>query len=260
MLVPVFFLTLASCILPLLSWLSGINNPDYSQYQYLFVIATFSCVVVTIFLNHDNIEMFNLDKFSILVLVLSGIFRINVVTLHEETYKFIIVILDICLFLLFIINREKFPKSSFLWAMIAIILSLIVVMPLAFFESFQIEKYATSNVIYKNEQRFLGYVIKNLLYNLSFVSVYEEIAVRGLLWGQLCKMKFSDNRVFIIQGVLFWLLHFSYIGTAITFFLTLPLVILGESVLVKFSKQLFPSILFHLLVNLLIPIIVSFYQ
>ena len=100
------------------------------------------------------------------------------------------------------------------------------------------------------------YGVRNFFFTLSFISPFEEIITRGVFWGQLRKWNFDENKIFWLQAVLFWFLHGWQISTPISFFITLPIITLIFSLLVRNSKQLFPSIVSHTLIDTLGPIIV----
>jgi membrane protease YdiL (CAAX protease family) len=100
-------------------------------------------------------------------------------------------------------------------------------------------------------------IVRNFLYALTLVAPFEEIIWRGVFWGQLRKWNVNENRIIWLQGVLFWLLHGWQIFTPITFFITIPTCTLIFSLLIKHSKQLFPSIVSHTLINTFAPIFVG---
>ena len=169
-------------------------------------------------------------------------------------YRIVCNLLSFILFVYCLINWNKLPKTKLNWMLLGV-LSLIVVIPLAFIESTQVERYIESNAFFAKMPMTL--IIRNFLQTLTFVALYEEFFWRGVFWGQLRKWNVNENRIFWWQGILFWLLHGWRIFTPITFFITIPIVTIMFSLLVKYSKQLFPSIISHTLVNIFGPIFVA---
>ena len=165
-------------------------------------------------------------------------------------------LLGLSLLIVCAVNWKKIPQTNLRWAIIGL-LSCALVIPLAFIESHLVEKYASSSILYQT--KFFSYATQNFLYTTSFVAPYEEIMVRGILWGQLRRWNIPDSRIIWIQGFLFWFLHFWQILTPVTFFLTIPALTLIVSLLVKYSRQLFPSFIAHTLINFLSPILISFF-
>ncbi|MBN2115753.1 MAG: CPBP family intramembrane metalloprotease [Anaerolineales bacterium] len=242
-------------IYPLFSIFSQGDSLDFNSYRYFFIIACYICVTFIVWTERENLASWNLDRLSLLVLVLFAVVRVNLQIPYEQNYKNLIIFLGLSLLAVCAVNWKKIPQTSMRWALIGL-LSCVFVIPLAFIESQLLEKYATSSILYQT--KFLSYAAQNLLYTASFVAPYEEIIIRGVFWGQLRRWNISDNRIVWIQGFLFWLLHPWQILTPVTFFLTLPALILILSSLVKYSKQLFPSLISHTLINFLSPILISF--
>lgn len=260
--IPIFLIFLigllffVNYIYPLLSILSNHSNLVFSGYRYLFVIASYVCIIFTVWIERENLASWNIDRLSLVILVLFAVVRVKLHISDEKIYQNLIKLLGLVLLGVCIINWKKIPQTSTRWALIGI-LSCVFVIPIAFIESYQVEKYAASNILFHT--KFLSQTLGDLIFQLSFVAPFEEIVMRCVLWGQLRKWNITDNRIIWIQGILFWLLHFWEIGTPITFLLSLPTFILIYSLLVKYSKQIFPSIISHALGSTLVPVVVSYF-
>ena len=231
------------------------KGDDFSRttFQYYLLIMFYILILVTLLIEKDNLEVFNIDKFSIAILPLLGFIRVKLHIPHEEYYRAICNLFGLILFAYCFLNWSKLPKTKPNWVMLGI-LSSIIIFPLAFPESIQIEKYVHSNNMYAIDPVIYG--VRNFFFTLSFISPFEEIITRGVFWGQLRKWNFDENKIFWLQAVLFWFLHGWQISTPISFFITLPIITLIFSLLVRNSKQLFPSIVSHTLIDTLGPIIV----
>lgn len=243
-------------VLPILSTIMRIDLPTPSQYHYLIIIFSYLVVIATLLLEKNDLNFYNFDRPSLLLLVFVGLIRINLRVPNEALYKAIVGVLGLALFIIVIVKWKKIPKTSIRWVILGV-LSCAFAIPIAFVESAQVEKYIISSGLY--EEKFFSYMIQNLLFNLSFVAPFEEITVRGVLWGQLRKWQLGENKIFWVQGIFFWLLHFGQISYPTTFFITLLVSILIFSLLVRYSRQIFPSIVSHTLLNTSIPILVMFY-
>lgn len=255
LILPIGILILVNYLYPLLIILSHSNNLVFGDYNYFFIITAYVCVIFTVSIERENLASWNLDRLALLILALAAFIRVKLHIPHETIYQNLIKLLGLALLGVCIISWKKIPQTSTRWTIIGI-LACVFVIPIAFIESTLVEKYATSNVLYQT--KFVGHTITSLIYQLSFVAPFEEIVIRGVLWGQLRKWNIADSRIIWIQGILFWLLHISELATPITFFLSLPAAILIYSLLVKYSKQVFPSIVAHTLLNILVPIAVSY--
>jgi membrane protease YdiL (CAAX protease family) len=243
--------------LPVLGFFLHYDTAVLSQSTYFVTIFCYICIIATLLLEKDNLTTFNFDRSSLIILITVGFIRSNLHVPNEALYKILIVVLSLSLFAIGITMWTKVPKTNINWVFWGI-LSCALIIPLAFIESAQVAKYVDSNRVY--EGNFIGTAIKNFLFNLSFVAPFEEITVRGILWGLLRKWNFDEKKIFWLQGIYFWLSHFNQIFTPITFFITLPIFILTFSLLTKYSKQIFPSITAHTLMNTLIPIFVMIYS
>jgi len=190
----------------------------------------------------------------LLTLVLIAFVRPNLHITYEENYKNFIKLLGLFLLGVCVVYWKKIPQTSARWAFIGI-LSCGFVFLLALIESTVKEKYAYSNALYQT--KFISYAIHNFLLNFSFVAPYEEIIIRCVLWGQLRKWDVDERKAIWVQGLLFWSFHIWQLATPITFLLGIPIAILIYSLLVKYSKQVFPSIISHTLINTLLPIVMS---
>ncbi|MFN8434470.1 MAG: CPBP family glutamic-type intramembrane protease [Anaerolineales bacterium] len=213
-----------------------------------------------LFFQIKKIDEFNLDNGAIFFIVIAGFLRSNYHIEAEIVFKSLVMIINAVLFFVWISRYKNIPPIKYRYFLLSCVLCLLVI-PLSAIEKFQIDKYSSSNLIYASGiYQAIGYGIKNILYQLSFVVPIEEVVLRCAFWHLLRTRDFSEYRIALIQGIIFWMMHFSQIGFVFSFFVTLPLVILVETILVKYSKQLFPSLFFHLFINTAIPVLVSVFM
>lgn len=226
---------------------------EFSQYHYWVIIATYVCIIIAVYLNRQNLAIYNIDKLSLLIIILAGGIRIYLHTPNEVLYKNIIFVLSVILLGITTLYWKKIPNTNMRWFLVGL-LSCVIVIPLTIVEFTQMEKYSSSNALYADH--FSVYAIRNFLYNLTFVAPIEEIIFRSILWGEMRMRQFKEGTIFWSQGFFFLGMHFWQIFTPMTFFITLPVAIIVFSLLVKYSKQISPSIISHLLFNTLGPILV----
>lgn len=218
---------------------------------YLFITPIYVVIALVILLERKNLKEFNLDQLALFVLIFSSIFRRRLGVENELFHLLIIGAAGLVILICTILNLRQIPKTNSRWLIIGLFAGYIVLVPIAFIESFQPSGIADQDL------ETLGPfwdTIRRLIYNLSFNAPIEEILFRGFLWGYLRKLKWSENKIFWTQGTLFWLIHLGAIGSPLTFFLSIPIGTYIMSELTKRSGQVSPSIFFHLVVNTMISV------
>jgi membrane protease YdiL (CAAX protease family) len=243
-------------VYPFISILYPSVKLDLKVFQYYFVLASYFCLALILWFENNELEVWNLEKYSIFVLIVMSFIRIKLNFVSEEIFRHLIPLLGLLLLIGIILYWKKVPGTSTRWALFGLG-SCVLVLPLAFIESTVIEKYTVSSALYQS--KFFSYAVHNLLYTLAFVAPYEELVLRGVLWGQLRRWNIDEIKIVWIQGLLTWLFHFWQITNPITFFITIPIQTIVLTVLVKNSRQIFPSIVSHTLTNLLLPIVISLF-
>jgi membrane protease YdiL (CAAX protease family) len=242
-------------ILPVLSWFVKINY-NAGIYQYIVDISSYLCIILLIWLDNDNLGEFHLDRISIFLLGIIGFIRSNLNIPGEIYYRILIYLLSLGILIAYMVNYRKIPKTKGRWVLIGIF-SLLAIFPIAWINSLQ-TIYKTTPSVYKLS--FLVSAVRNILYILSFVAPFEEIMIRGILWGELRRWGCSDSKTFWVQAILFWSLHiWQLFSTPLAFLVTLPIMILILSLLVRYSKQVFPSILVHTFADAIGPLIIQFF-
>jgi len=231
-------------------------NYNSSIFLYYLVIITYLCVIFLLWSENDRLEEYNLDRLSITTLIIFAFLRYNLTFVGEIYYKIVVFTLGLVIALLFIFNFHKIPRTKPVWIMIGI-LSCLLVIPFAYINAYN---PAMKPVALSLKKYFWQGVGLSTLYGLSFVSIYEEIIFRGILFGWLRKLKWADKTIIFVQAFLFWLLHFWQASAKpFDYFILLPLFILATSLLLYYSKQVFSSILLHTAVDSLVDLITRFY-
>ena len=105
----------------------------------------------------------------------------------------------------------------------------------------------------------LNYIINTFIFQLSFVSVIEEAYFRGLIFSYLMMNGYKENAALYIQAILFWGIHYLKIVNLVHFFVDIPVLILGVTLLIKKYKMLYLSIMLHTLNNVFGAILVAIF-
>jgi membrane protease YdiL (CAAX protease family) len=152
------------------------------------------------------------------------------------------------------------PRTNLIWSIKGAVAAILVLLPIAIIESLQ-----QNNSMYVSpyDMRYgsVLFAIRQFVYQFAFVSPFEEIIFRGYLWGYLRRFGWKENRILLVQAVLFWFVHLGYIKMyPITFFITIPIITIIFSLLTRYSKQVFPSMIAHTIINAITPIILFFIQ
>jgi hypothetical protein len=93
-------------------------------------------------------------------------------------------------------------------------------------------------------------ILVELYYQISFITVIEEVCFRGLIVGFMVMNGFKEDTAFFVQAILFWGIHYMNIATIpITFFISLPLLTLSTTLIMRKYKTIFLPIMTHTLVN-----------
>lgn len=247
-------------LLSFLQVLLQIFRPDIYQatlqpIKYITPIVSYVCFTVWIYLEIEDLGKFNLDRSSITIIVLFGTLLRQMLGISGEIYYLIpIYISSLIIFIVAKKNWTKIPTTNKHWTIMSIVFSATFLIPLAL-----IERVNPRTYFIVDSQNWVLLTFRSAIFNLSFVSIIEEVLFRGILWGHLRELRWSENKIFWIQALIFWMAHFTRLANPITFFISLPLTIIWESYLARNSKQTFPSIVGHTILNTFLAIIVTIF-
>ena len=241
----------------LLQTIFFLNNLNVSiPFAYGAVVAQFSSIYTAAFhlaiatllvLERDRLEEFNIDRFTLYIFIFGSFLRIRS-DVFDETISLILIALSggVLIVLLFL-RKLKTSEASIQLACIGISIGLLLSIITIFVEILVLRKPPEILLI---NNSFTITAIKTMLYVFPSVAA-EEILFRGFIWGYLKKLDWKENKIAWFQGALFWMAHFSRIFTPYSFFITLPLLTITSTKLAMKSKQTYPSILSHAVLNIL---------
>ncbi len=244
------FLLLAILLLGSLTWILGLSSA-INHLRYIIVILMYITVFVIVWQQIDQSHIYNLDRSTIWLIVFTGLFRSRLDLPNEIYYQVVIVGLTTLIFIGLIKFRKKIQKTDWRWVGIGLVFC-VVIIPISIVEMAYPERYV--NV--RTDPSLGIALIRRVLNGLSFVSLIEEVIFRSLLWGTLRGLDIKESKIILAQGLIFWFLHLPDLLYPISFFITLPLGILIYSFLVSKSKQVFPSIILHTVLNAAGPLFV----
>ncbi len=221
---------------------------------YLQIIGVYLSLIVLVYFEPQKIKIYNIDKGTIILLALVGFIRIWLHFPYEEYYRNICFLLGMILLAVSLANWKHIANINWRWAFIGILSSSIVI-PFSFLQYVSFDKALIPDLNQLHINNLTVYYLRNVFYEISIVAPVEEIIFRSLLWGALIEMGISEKRTVYIQGVLFWFMHGWQNITPITWLISISLSAILFSQLTKNSKQVFPSIISHSLINFMFPIV-----
>lgn len=243
-------------VIILLGLIIGISNVFQKNVHintiYLFLIdvtISFTIIAILIIRESKQLELFHIDKFSILTLIFFCFFRTKYNVNGEIWFTIIFIIIGLTVGIFTIKNWRSIPNTNFRF----IFLGLIIGVVNAIFAIVLLNN--TGNVM----QKIDGYkglstiiiVFREFISTLSSAVIYEEIIFRGFLWGYLRQVGYSDGLSCIFQGVIFWLIHFSKYGFSIPELIIIFLLTISTTIIVRYSRQVFPALVIHSFTNAL---------
>jgi hypothetical protein len=236
----------------IVSLVAYIDADFFSTYaatiNYIYpALSAVSLLIVAILISVEmkNLEEFNIDKFTIVSFILFSILRL-IFERGNISISIMIGLACVLMICAFFVTKPKIIRTNLRWAVLGIVVSAATLVPIAQFELLLRHSWLAHPLLQNN---LTITAISHILKELSFTSLPEEILFRGFIWGYLRREGWGENKIIWAQGILFWLIHFSRLGTPFTFFVSIPILTLISSQLTKRSKQVFPAVLSHTIIN-----------
>lgn len=195
----------------------------------------------------DHLSEFHIDKFTIVTLIISLLLRPKLGVSGEIFYSGLVRIYGLVIIICLLVKRPPLIKTNIRWSLAGIFIGIVFIVIIALLELYLRPKWLILDPL-KNS--IAPIVFGTIFREFSNGVPQEEILFRGFLWGYLKRNDWEERKAIWLQGLLFWLIHFNRIFTQpFTFFLVIPLLTFILSKLTSRTKQLFPSIIVHTLVN-----------
>lgn len=238
--------TLVVCVLLSLFAIMTLFFDLNAYIKYTYIVTIYLVIALLIWLERENLHEFNLDRLSLFILIASSFFRRRVGVENEAYFLLIIGAAGLVVLISTILNWSKIPRANFRWVASGLIIACITLIPITLIQSFQVQTNPNNA---PGPYGVFWDIMRRAIYNLSFNAPIEEILFRGFVWGYLQRLNWNVNKIFWVQGTLFWLLHIGQITAPFTFFLSIPILIYVSSELTRRSHQVSPSIISHLIIN-----------
>jgi hypothetical protein len=234
------FLLLWNILIP---FLFRLLQQDVIKYwvEVSYRSVNYVLVSITIWLNKDDLQRLNIDRFFIIIFIVAGV----ILSLYLPFPARVV----ICLVILFIslllwLGLLKFgggPKNKGQ----TIILIVVLLIP-SILTTFRAEPPLNWAII---ESMILNAALNA---DLSQV-VIEEVIFRGLLWMFLADLNLRTLYIILIQALLFWLAHSFYLSSnPITFWVYMPFHSILLGIIVWRSKSISASSIGHFLINVVV--------
>lgn len=194
-----------------------------------------------------NLAEFHIDKFTILSFIISSLLRRRLGLPGEVFFVVVVAIAGIFVAITWARKKPSIPQTKINWVLVGILISSIVVVLAALVELAFRGTWILPDLTGKN---LVVIAVSEIVREFSFGALPEEVLFRGFLLGYLIRKGLPEHRALWIQGIIFWLLHASRIFSPFTFFVLIPLFTVLYSKLTSYSKQVFPAVISHTLVNI----------
>jgi membrane protease YdiL (CAAX protease family) len=247
----IVLIILQSYLVPLISIASGTDYSKYTNYLYFHTLCSYTIIVLSIMIFHENGLVVFQDHFSLWIIVLTCFFRASIGGDNEVIFKFFLVLLGLLLSHHIIRNRRSIKTPSLKSFIIGALWSVGTVVAAALLRVFLDPNHGTL------PSNLPAYIINFSVFNLSFGTVIEEAYFRGLLFGFLVMNGYKENTALFLQAVLFWGIHYLKIADPILFFAVIPLLTLSLTLIIKKYKMLYLSIMLHTINNVFGGILVA---
>jgi membrane protease YdiL (CAAX protease family) len=238
---------------PIIPVLAKSNYDLYAHYVYEYLIFSYFAITAIILLEIKRLHVLHIDHLTLWLVVISCFIRRRLGIAGEIYYLLPILLVGLVGAMLIIYNRPNIQRTSKKSLFGGIIVACVILILTTLVESFQASKWLNS--VYS--ANILVSLVRELIFQLSFVVLIEEIVFRGFLVGYLIEFGFKEKTAFIVQAFLFWVMHYSRFSNSITFFISIPILTISTSLVVKHYKQVFPSIVIHTFINTLVPLIIN---
>jgi membrane protease YdiL (CAAX protease family) len=196
---------------------------------------------------------FHFDRAAIVILVFSGV----LISISNNFAHFVITFIIITKLVLQIKKEwANINRVNWHWVVLSFGFTALVLIPATIIAVYNSKALS---IINDKDMPSIFRVAGMFIVHISATAVWEEVFFRGLLWGYIKKMGLSIGQAFLIQFIIFWLLHYEGQASNLSFYISLPLEIFVQTLLVYKSKQLTPSIISHALYNTFSPLLWRFF-
>ncbi len=219
--------------------------------KYMHVLFAYLLFFILI-RQEKNLAEFNIDGLSIFTLIVFSFYRRWFGNDWDQYFVIPIAFCGVLLFLYFIKNRPAFGSVNITTVLIGFIWAGHLPFILVLSKLLRNQLPSIQNNI---ASLALLPIMREAIYQLSYVTLFEEFIFRAFLVGYLIKLGVQEKFAFLTQGIIFWLLHVGSIlilNDPIAFFISIPILTFATSYLTMKYKSIFPAIIVHTLWNVIV--------
>ena len=185
---------------------SATSQEDVSRFYPSFFIVSLIGITVFILANKDDLSKFNIDKYVIYTLILSGVILFITFPLSLPG-----IIAIICALLvrrvLYVPKTESHRPVNFGTIFRFTILGITLEVLLRLFTP---ESLRYPNYYLHLSAGEIFVLVSIVMWNVML----EDVLFRSILWGILGEWKLNATKIIVIQAFLFWLVHLDLILTS----------------------------------------------
>lgn len=239
-------------VVSLLGWrapnLANSTSPILGYLTSFYATLMYLVLAVLIGLEAKNLKEFNIDRFALATFILGSFIRRRFGLPGEESFLILIGLAGAIVIATFVVKKPSVPRTNIKWVLVGILISAVLLILIFLLELLLREAWAVMPLFRGN---LSATVISEIVKELSFGALIEEILIRGFLWGYLRREGWDEKKISWAQGLLFWFLHVSRVVTPFSFFIVIPLITILFTKLTMHTKQVYPAIVSHIVINVL---------
>lgn len=247
----IVLITLQFYLLPLASFAYETDFNRQAAYMHFYATSFYTIIVLGAVVLHSNGIVLFRDHYTLSLIALSCFLRTTFIGDYELLHRSYMNFLGLTLLIYMIVNRRKITIPSLKSVFIGFLWSASTVLILALLYAVLVPMHGALPL------DLTSYIINMSVFQLSFVTVIEEAAFRGLLFGFMVLNGYKENTALFIQAILFWGIHYMDIANPVLFFIIVPLFTLSVTLIIKKYKMLYLSIIMHLLMNVFLRVFVA---
>ena len=220
---------------------------SYRQYIYIYTMSSYTLIILGIvFFRLIEFHLF-LDHFTLWLIVFSCFISPSLGGM-DNFYLNYIHFLGLILLVFIIVNHKKIKTPNLRQLLIGILWTICTVGIVLVLNQYL---SPAQNPIFPDLSTF---IITTFPFQLAYVAVIEETFCRGLLFGIMVTNGIKRDNALIIQGLLFWGVHFKPNNTLGMFIVIIPIITISITLLFRKYNALYLTIILHLVVNLVLGI------
>jgi membrane protease YdiL (CAAX protease family) len=229
------------------------DNSIYQSFTNIQLVLSYTIIVISIIIHGDNgLDVFQ-DYFSLGMIVLSCFLLASFGFWDQIIFKIPFVLLGTSLFGYMFNNRHSLKTPSLKSVFFGLSWSIGTVAAMSFVHLLLVSDTGTI----PPNSLVMQYIANMSMYHFTIFTVVEEAYFRGLVFGFLVMDGFNEDFALLVQGILFWSIHYTKLNNGVLVFILLPVFIFSSALMIKKFKTLYATIIMHTLNNVFGGILVT---